>query len=352
MPPCAASSSPALALTAPVKDPRSWPNSSLSRRFSDSAQQFRQTSGAAALGESLVDRVRDDFLAHTRLAQDQHVDRATGDPLEGRNDSLESAQVHAWCLRRRHLDQSRLGRTLQRSSRRSIVRIDRNADGHRTSSVGQPLPDPGRHARGRRGRDVRQRDLEIVGTDRREQIDGAQRVREQLTRRHRGRGQGGVRVRSADDDARQSEGGRAPVRHQNLLVQTRLERRPAGEPEGGRAGGGGLDDEERVADPDGIAGADLDGHVWADAAIADERAVAAAEIHELKPGADAERRVMTRNARVVHSHVAQSITSDRELALRRQRALEGPRLAHDEEADGTAQGVHEDLFRLRLRPHG
>ena len=75
MPPSAASSRPALAATAPVNAPRSWPNSSLSSSDSESAAQLSRSKGRACeasgggpLGEHL--------LADARLAEQEHVDVA------------------------------------------------------------------------------------------------------------------------------------------------------------------------------------------------------------------------------------------------------------------------------------
>ncbi len=61
---------------------------------------------------------------------------------------------------------------------------------------------------------------------------------------------------------------------------------------------------------------------------------------------------MTGDAGIIDPHVAEGVAANRELALRRQGTLEGPRLAHDEQADRPAQRVHEDLLCLRLRSHG
>ncbi len=52
VPPLADSSRPALVTVAPVKAPRSWPNSSLSSTPSDSAAQLKATNGCAARGDS------------------------------------------------------------------------------------------------------------------------------------------------------------------------------------------------------------------------------------------------------------------------------------------------------------
>jgi len=51
VPPSAVSSRPGLLLSAPVKAPFSWPNSSLSSRDSDSAAQFSRSSGLLARRE-------------------------------------------------------------------------------------------------------------------------------------------------------------------------------------------------------------------------------------------------------------------------------------------------------------
>ena len=53
MPPSACLKRPSRRPTAPVKAPRSWPNSSLSSSDSASAAQFSRTKGAAARSEAL-----------------------------------------------------------------------------------------------------------------------------------------------------------------------------------------------------------------------------------------------------------------------------------------------------------
>src|ERR1700722_15590099 len=53
VPPRAASNHPARATVAPVNEPRSWPNSSLSTRLFEKAPQFTATKGPSARGLSL-----------------------------------------------------------------------------------------------------------------------------------------------------------------------------------------------------------------------------------------------------------------------------------------------------------
>ena len=72
VPPSAISSLPFFWATAPVKAPRSWPNSSLSSSVSASAAQLMATNGRFARGLFEVDGACDQFLAGAGLAGDQH----------------------------------------------------------------------------------------------------------------------------------------------------------------------------------------------------------------------------------------------------------------------------------------
>ena len=84
MPRPAASSRPGFAWVAPVKAPFSWPKSSLSSRFSESAAQLMQTNGPAARGEWRWIQLGQHLLADARLAQDEHVDEPRRRPPRGR----------------------------------------------------------------------------------------------------------------------------------------------------------------------------------------------------------------------------------------------------------------------------
>ena len=70
---------PACRSRAPVKAPRSWPNSSLSSSVSGSAPQLTATNGLRGARAAVVDRARDELLARAGLALDQHR------RVEGRN---------------------------------------------------------------------------------------------------------------------------------------------------------------------------------------------------------------------------------------------------------------------------
>ena len=67
-----ARSGPRLRFTAPVKAPRSWPNSSLSSSVSGSAAQLTTTKGPSLRGRELVEHARDQLLAGAALAADEH----------------------------------------------------------------------------------------------------------------------------------------------------------------------------------------------------------------------------------------------------------------------------------------
>ena len=72
MPPSAALKRPSRRLTAPVKAPRSWPNSSASSSVSGNAAQLTAMNGFARARAALVQRARDQLLAGAALAGDQH----------------------------------------------------------------------------------------------------------------------------------------------------------------------------------------------------------------------------------------------------------------------------------------
>ena len=72
VPPSAISNLPSRALTAPVKAPRSWPNSSLSTSSREKAAQLTLISGRAAARAVVVQRVGDQLLAGAARAADQH----------------------------------------------------------------------------------------------------------------------------------------------------------------------------------------------------------------------------------------------------------------------------------------
>ena len=68
VPPFATSNRPGLLALAPVNAPFTWPNSSLSSRFSGIAPQLTATNGASRRSRQVVDRARDELLAGAALA--------------------------------------------------------------------------------------------------------------------------------------------------------------------------------------------------------------------------------------------------------------------------------------------
>ena len=79
VPPCASSNRPGRSLIAPVKAPRSWPNSSDSISVSERMAQLTGTNGLCRRRAGLVDEVGDQLLAGAGLAGDQHAAVAVGD---------------------------------------------------------------------------------------------------------------------------------------------------------------------------------------------------------------------------------------------------------------------------------
>ena len=79
MPPLASSNRPLRSSTAPVKAPRSWPNSSDSSSVSGSAAQLTATNGRSARGPALVDRAGDHLLPRPALPAQQHGGARRGD---------------------------------------------------------------------------------------------------------------------------------------------------------------------------------------------------------------------------------------------------------------------------------
>ena len=67
---------------APVNAPFSWPKSSLSMSVGASAAQFTLTSGACATRAQLVERAREELLAGSGLAEQEHGRRRRRDALE------------------------------------------------------------------------------------------------------------------------------------------------------------------------------------------------------------------------------------------------------------------------------
>ena len=82
VPPCAAAKRPARRATAPVKAPRSWPNSSASSSVSGKAAQFTATKRFAVARAAIVERAGDQLLAGARLAEQQDGRVARRDRVE------------------------------------------------------------------------------------------------------------------------------------------------------------------------------------------------------------------------------------------------------------------------------
>ena len=72
---------PGVCLTAPVNAPFSWPNSSLSSRFSGIAAQLMATNCCAAPMRQIVQRARQQLLAGSRFTQQHHRRAGVGHTL-------------------------------------------------------------------------------------------------------------------------------------------------------------------------------------------------------------------------------------------------------------------------------
>jgi len=203
-------------------------------------------------GREVVDRMGDDLLAHTRFAQNEHVDRAGGDSIEGRYDLLEREKIHARSHGSGRVDEACGGRALQSGARRAVVRAHRDADGGGVASVGELLTNPCADTLGRAGGDVGEGDLEVAGANRREQIDRAKSVGEESVEGGGRPCRGSLPFRAVHDHTDQSEGRGSLLGQQKLLLQAHFEGRSVGEPEGGSAGRRRLDDEDGVADAYGV----------------------------------------------------------------------------------------------------
>ncbi len=91
MPPDAVSKRPARRSVAPVKAPRSWPKSSLSRRSRGIAEQLSATNGPLQRGGVDVGRARDELLAGAALAFDEDRRVALRDAADRLEDLLHRA---------------------------------------------------------------------------------------------------------------------------------------------------------------------------------------------------------------------------------------------------------------------
>ena len=90
-PPSASANLPRLVIVAPVKAPRTWPNSSDSSSVSGIAAQFDLDERHVALGAAVMDRARDHLLAGARLAGDEHGALRLRDELGALNHFLHGA---------------------------------------------------------------------------------------------------------------------------------------------------------------------------------------------------------------------------------------------------------------------
>ena len=104
---------PARSAMAPVKAPRTWPNSWLSSSSPGMAAQLTATNGLPAAAAVPVDGARDDLLAGAGLAGDQHGGVAVGEHADG---LLHLAH------RRRAADQLVLAASASRRRRRALRR--------------------------------------------------------------------------------------------------------------------------------------------------------------------------------------------------------------------------------------
>ena len=78
---------------APVKEPRTWPKSSLSSRLSLSALQFWTTNGRSRARAVVMERAGDQLLAGAVLAGDQHRALAVDDLLEDGEEPLHGRRL-------------------------------------------------------------------------------------------------------------------------------------------------------------------------------------------------------------------------------------------------------------------
>ena len=93
---CIARTCRCVAVVAPVNEPRSWPNSSLSSSCSGIAAQLMARNGCALRWLWLIDRAGDEFLARAALAGDERGGVARGELA----DEFEHIAASARCGRR------------------------------------------------------------------------------------------------------------------------------------------------------------------------------------------------------------------------------------------------------------
>ena len=78
---CASSNRPRLRATAPVKEPFSWPKSSLSKSVSASAAQMHLDEGLILPGRQVVESVRDELLSYAAFPRYEHGSLGRRDAL-------------------------------------------------------------------------------------------------------------------------------------------------------------------------------------------------------------------------------------------------------------------------------
>ena len=162
MPPAARSNRPGFWRSAPVKAPRSWPNSSLSIRPSGRAPQLTRTNGPAGAVRVAVQGGGDQLLAGAALADDQ--DGGVG--RRGQADRLEDLAHRGALADQLGLGVGRfLGRLVRRSAAPGPQRLDLGGEGPlpqgplqgqehlvEVERLGQVVVGPAAHRLDRRGR--------------------------------------------------------------------------------------------------------------------------------------------------------------------------------------------------------
>ncbi len=93
VPPLAASTRPGLRAVAPVKAPRSWPKTSLSNRVSGRPRAVHHHERPLGAPAGLVHRAREQLLAGTRLALQQHARVRGRHPRDQLEHALEGGRA-------------------------------------------------------------------------------------------------------------------------------------------------------------------------------------------------------------------------------------------------------------------
>ena len=128
VPPSACSNFPIRCFVAPVKEPFSWPKSSLSMSSEGMAAQLTSTRGPGLAGRAVVDPLGDELLPRPRLARDEHAGLGRGHALDG---VLDAADGGALAQDRRQLRIGPLGDGLLHPAvlRLELAAVHRVADG-------------------------------------------------------------------------------------------------------------------------------------------------------------------------------------------------------------------------------